>query len=75
MKITVVEDEPKTGNTCARDLASRPSWSTAVTGRDGLHRALEGDYDTVILDVMLPGLSGWEVLRACASARTPRCCS
>lgn len=32
-------------------------------GRDGLARALEGDYDLVILDVMLPVLDGFEILR------------
>ncbi|HBD38391.1 MAG TPA: DNA-binding response regulator, partial [Cupriavidus sp.] len=33
------------------------------TGRDGLHHAIDGDYDLVILDVMLPGMNGWEVLK------------
>lgn len=32
-------------------------------GRDGLARALEGGYDAVVLDVMLPGLGGFDVLR------------
>ncbi|AOZ03229.1 DNA-binding response regulator [Cupriavidus sp. USMAHM13] len=64
MKILVVEDEPKTGEYLRKGL-SESSFvvDLAVTGRDGLHQALEGDYDLVILDVMLPGLSGWEVLK------------
>ena len=36
----------------------------AQNGNDGLHTALEGEYDLVILDVMLPGLDGWDVLRS-----------
>jgi len=35
----------------------------AFNGRDGLALALEGGYDLIILDVMLPGLDGFEVLR------------
>jgi two-component system copper resistance phosphate regulon response regulator CusR len=34
----------------------------ARTGTDGLHLALTGDYDLLILDVMLPGLNGWQLL-------------
>ncbi|WP_240959228.1 response regulator transcription factor [Novosphingobium olei] len=35
----------------------------AETGQDGLARALSGDHDAVVLDLMLPGFSGLEVLR------------
>ena len=35
----------------------------ARTGTDGLHLALTADYDLVVLDVMLPGLNGWGVVR------------
>ena len=37
--------------------------SLAHTGTDGLDKALQGDFHAVILDVMLPGLDGFEVLR------------
>lgn len=37
--------------------------SLAHTGTDGLEQALDGGFDAVILDVMLPGLDGFEVLR------------
>ncbi|RDJ93356.1 response regulator, partial [Lacticaseibacillus rhamnosus] len=40
----------------------------ARTGIDGMHAALTGEYDLVILDVMLPGLDGWDVLRALRAA-------
>jgi two-component system copper resistance phosphate regulon response regulator CusR len=35
----------------------------ARDGVDGLHLALTDDYDLMVLDVMLPGLDGWQVLR------------
>lgn len=34
----------------------------ARTGTDGLFRALEQDYDAIVLDVMLPGLDGWQII-------------
>ena len=34
------------------------------TGHEGLRQALDGDYEAVILDVMMPGMNGVEVLRA-----------
>lgn len=46
--------------------------SLAFTGPDGLERALRGDFHAVILDVMLPGLDGFEVLkRLRAQSRVP----
>ena len=36
----------------------------APNGTDGLHLALQAPYDLIILDVMLPGLNGWQVLQA-----------
>ena len=35
---------------------------TAETGDDGLYKAESWDYDVIVLDIMLPGLDGWEVL-------------
>ena len=37
--------------------------TSAHTGPDGLQRALHGDFQTIILDVMLPGMDGFEVLK------------
>ncbi|MDR1164140.1 MAG: heavy metal response regulator transcription factor [Candidatus Accumulibacter sp.] len=65
MKILVVEDELKTGDYLRKGLAEAGFVvDLARDGRDGLHEALSADYDLVLLDVMLPGLDGWGVLRA-----------
>jgi two-component system copper resistance phosphate regulon response regulator CusR len=64
MKILLVEDEPKTGEYLRQGLTEAGfvvDWTT--DGAEGLHLALEGVYDLVILDVMLPSLDGWQVLQ------------
>jgi two-component system copper resistance phosphate regulon response regulator CusR len=63
MKILIVEDEAKTGDYLRQGL-SEAGFNTdlARNGMDGLHLALTGDHDLIILDVMLPGLNGWQVL-------------
>jgi len=64
MRILIVEDEPKTGDYLKKGLGeSGYTADLARTGPDGLHLALEHDYDLVILDVMLPALDGWTVLQ------------
>jgi two-component system copper resistance phosphate regulon response regulator CusR len=64
MRILIVEDEPKTGDYLNRGLReSGFVTDLARSGVDGLHLALEHDYDLVVLDVMLPGMDGWSVLR------------
>lgn len=63
MKILIVEDEPKTGEYLRQGLSEAGYVTDLVrNGWDGLHLAAGGDYDLVILDVMLPGLDGWQVL-------------
>ena len=64
MRILIVEDELKTGDYLKQGL-SEAGFVTdlARDGTDGLHLALTEDYDLVVLDVMLPGLDGWQVLR------------
>ncbi|MDP2832803.1 MAG: heavy metal response regulator transcription factor [Pseudomonadota bacterium] len=65
MKILIVEDEPKTGDYLRQGLSEAGlNTDLARDGNDGLHLALAGDYDLIILDVMLPGLNGWQVLEA-----------
>ncbi len=65
MKILIVEDEPKTGEYLRQGLSEAGFAIELVqNGSDGLHRALQYEYDLVILDVMLPGLDGWQVLQS-----------
>ncbi len=64
MKILIVEDEPKTGSYLRQGLSEAGYVvDLLANGVDGLHLALEGAHDLVILDVMLPGLDGWQVLQ------------
>jgi two-component system copper resistance phosphate regulon response regulator CusR len=64
MRVLVVEDELKTGEYLSKGLTeSGFVVDLARTGSEGLHMATEGDYDLVVLDVMLPGMDGWTVLR------------
>ena len=64
MKILIVEDEQKTGDYLKQGLSEAGFVADlARDGVDGLHLALTGDYDLALLDVMLPKLDGWEVLR------------
>jgi two-component system copper resistance phosphate regulon response regulator CusR len=64
VKILIVEDEPKTGEYLRKGL-KEASFVVDLSsdGIDGLHNALEGEYDLILLDVMLPGMDGWEVMR------------
>jgi two-component system OmpR family response regulator len=63
MRILVVEDEPRLLRSLAKALREEGyAVDTAETGDDGLYKAESWDYDVVVLDIMLPGLDGWEVL-------------
>jgi len=63
MKILIVEDEPKTGDYLKQGLTEAGFVADlARDGWDGLELAKDGHYDLMILDVMLPGLDGWQVL-------------
>lgn len=63
-KILIVEDEVKIARFLELELTHEGYLvEQEHDGRKGLDRAVEGDYDLVILDVMLPSLNGMEVLR------------
>jgi len=65
MKILIVEDEPKTAAFVQRGFAEEGFVvDVATDGADGLHLATTGDYDAIVLDVMLPQRDGWSVLQA-----------
>ena len=64
MRVLVVEDETKMAGLLRRGLTEEGySVEIAANGTDGLWAATESDYDAVILDLMLPDLSGLEVCR------------
>ena len=68
MHILLIEDDIKTGEYLKKGLGeSGYNVDWAQHGADGLHLALENTYDLLVLDVMLPGIDGFqimEVLRA-----------
>jgi two-component system copper resistance phosphate regulon response regulator CusR len=64
MRILIVEDETKTGDYLRKGLLEAGFHADlARTGPGGLDLALHEDYALIVLDVMLPGLDGWSVLR------------
>ncbi|MQT11453.1 heavy metal response regulator transcription factor [Segnochrobactrum spirostomi] len=70
MTILIIEDDPKTGDYLRKGLKEHGYVvDIARDGVDGLYRALEQDYELVVLDVMLPGLDGWEVIRQLRAKR------
>ena len=63
-RILLVEDEEKLARMVEMELRYEGYEVTkAFDGRSGLEQALSGSYDLVLLDIMLPQLSGMEVLR------------
>lgn len=63
MKILIIEDEVKTAKFLKKGLGEAGYVvDVAADGLEGLHLAIEVDFDLVILDVMLPALGGWQVL-------------
>ena len=71
MRILVVEDEPKLGDYLHKGLTeSGFTVDVARTGIDGRALALQGDYDAMVLDVMLPGIDGFAVLEAVRKSKS-----
>ncbi|WP_376996872.1 heavy metal response regulator transcription factor [Bordetella pertussis] len=65
MCILVIEDEPKLADYLHKGLSEQSHIvDVARDGVNGRHLALEGDYELVILDVMLPDIDGFAVLAA-----------
>jgi len=63
MKILLVEDEAKAGDYLKQGLSEAGYVvDLARDGLDGLHLATSETYDLAVLDVMLPGIDGWQVL-------------
>ena len=63
MKILIIEDEAKTARFLRKGLSEAGYViDVAANGLEGLHLAVEVDFDLIVLDVMLPALDGWQVL-------------
>ncbi|TDV67812.1 heavy metal response regulator transcription factor [Pseudomonas sp. LP_7_YM] len=68
MKLLIVEDQAKTGQYLCQGLTEAGFNTELVAdGTSGQHLALTGDYALLILDVMLPGRDGWQILQAVRS--------
>ena len=64
MRILVVEDEPDLLASLARALREEGyAVDTAAEGETGIYNAESYDYDAIVLDVMLPKVDGWEILK------------
>jgi DNA-binding response OmpR family regulator len=65
MRILVIEDEVRVARNIARFLREQANYAVDLSadGEDGLHMATTNPYDLVVLDLMLPKLDGWGVLR------------
>ncbi|QXI29495.1 heavy metal response regulator transcription factor [Pseudomonas vanderleydeniana] len=73
MRVLIIEDEEKTADYLHRGLTEQGyTVDLARDGVGGLHLALESDYAVIVLDVMLPELDGFGVLKALrARKQTP----
>lgn len=62
MRILIIEDDKKTASYLKKGLSENDFVvDLAHTGSDGLHLAMTGNYDLIILDVMLPEKDGWSI--------------
>ena len=69
MKILIVEDEPKTREYLRQGLTEAGFVvDLAASGLDGHHLASTGTYDLIVLDVMLPDVDGWRILKSLREA-------
>ena len=65
VKILIVEDEKKTGEYLTKGLTEAGFVvDLADNGLNGYHLAMTSDYDLLILDIMLPDVNGWDIVRA-----------
>ena len=72
MRVLVVEDERKLANVLASALSTEQyEVTTTFDGDEGLARATTEAFDAVVLDLMLPGRSGLEILHAVRQRRIP----
>ena len=63
MRILIIEDDHDMALTLADNLKKNYIVEISLTGEDGKYKASENDYDLIILDYMLPNISGVEVCK------------
>jgi two-component system OmpR family response regulator len=64
MRVLAVEDEPDLLDSLLKALREDGyAVDGAPDGEDGLYKAESNDYDAIVLDIMLPGIDGWELLQ------------
>jgi DNA-binding response OmpR family regulator len=69
VRLLIIEDEVRLASALQRGLQNEGfTVDVAHTGQDGLHAALESAYDALILDIMLPGLSGYRIIEQLRAA-------
>lgn len=70
MRILIIEDELRLAATLA-DIIGEAGWHTDISrdGPEGLALARNGAHDAIVLDVMLPGMNGYEILENLRSTR------
>ncbi|MGE7906318.1 response regulator transcription factor [Peribacillus sp. NPDC094092] len=69
MKVLVVEDNVSLLESIRQILTDEYEVDTADNGEDGLFMAQQSIYDVIILDVMLPGIDGFEIVRKIREAK------
>ncbi len=69
MKLLIIEDESKIGEYLKQGLAEAGFMvDLAQNGLDGHHQAMTESYDLIILDIMLPDINGWTILKSLREA-------
>ncbi len=64
MRLLIIEDDPLLLHSLSEGLREEQyAVDAAADGNEGLSKALSTDYDALVLDGMLPGIDGWELLR------------
>lgn len=70
MRVLVIEDEPDLLASLSKALREDGyAVDTANEGEDALYKAETWNYDAILLDVMLPGLDGWQILKSLRKTR------
>jgi len=71
MKLLIVEDETDLRQALAMGLSDEGyAIDSAEDGEEGLYKAINWEYDAIVLDIMMPKMDGWEVLKRLREEKT-----